>query len=269
MLLPGVLAVCALPPFNGFVSEWLLYRGLFASIANGGSWSAGFALFALALTGGLAGVAFATFYGFIFLGLPRSEAAGTAQEVPAGMGRPMAILAGLCLALSLGGILLLGPLDRVLGVLAPGNPAMLALGLGAELALFAGLATLLLVLGAGAWLWLKQSPVSARPGTWDCGYVQPTARMQYSASSFSAGWAVLMPGWKLRVRRIRELFPRSAALSSGFRDAVGEDLVAVRTDRVAMGLQRFRRLQEGHLSMYLLYILLTLVLMFLWLAVRP
>ena len=270
LILPGVLAVAALPPFNGFLSEWILYRGFFAAILGGDSWPAGATLFALALTGGLAGVAFAKFYGFLFLGLPRSAKAAQAQDPPAAMWAPMAVLAAICLGMSLGGWLLLPLLDRVLGVLAPGAPGLLVAGLGHELAWLAALAALLLGLGAGLYGWLKMAPIEPdRPGTWDCGYAQPSARMQYSASGFADAWAALMPGLRQRVRRIRELFPRPASFSSEFRDVVGEGLVAAFISAAARRMLRFRRLQEGHLALYLLYILVTLVAIFLWLAIRP
>ena len=269
-LFPAVLAVSALPPFNGFVSEWLLYRGFFASFLGGGSWTEGLALTALAITGGLAGVAFAKFFGFVFLGEPRSPEAEHAHDPAAAMGVPMAVLAGLCLALSLGGFLLLPLLDRVLAVLSPGQGPLLAHGLGGDLALCSALSALLMALAAGALLWLRRTPPAAvRPGTWDCGYAQPTARMQYSASSFADGWGEFIPGLRSRVRRIRALFPHSVGFHSEFQDPVGEGLVAPRTELLAQRLLRYRGLQQGHLSMYLLYILITLVGVFLWLIIRP
>jgi len=269
-LFPAVLAVSALPPFNGFIGEWLLYRGLFASFLGGGAWTEGLALTALALTGGLAGVAFAKFFGFVFLGVARSPEAERAHDPGAAMVGPMALLAGLCLALSLGSVLLLPLLDRVLAVLAPGDEPLLALGLGRDLTLLSGLAALLLVLGAGALLWLRRAaPAERRPGTWDCAYARPTARMQYSASSFADGWGEFVPGLRSRVRRIKALFPRAITFQSEFQDPVGEGVVAPRTGRLATRLLRYRGLQQGQLPMYLLYILITLVSVFLWLILRP
>ena len=269
-LLPGVLAVSALPPFNGFLSEWFLYRGFFTSILSGGAWPAGLALTALALTGGLAGIAFAKFYGFVFLGLPRSAEARDAHESPPGMWVPMMVLAGLCLALSLGGMLLLPVLDRVVAVLAPEHPGLLAQGLSLEMARFAELTLLLLGLGALAWYWQGRGQVRAiRPGTWDCGYARPTVRMEYTAGSFADGWSMMVPGVTRRIRRIRELFPRPATFSAGFRDEVGDGVVAAGFLWASHRLQRFRRLQQGHLSVYLLYILITLVGIFLWAMLRP
>lgn len=274
ILFPAMLAVAALPPFNGFLSEWFLYRGFFASLMHGGSWTAGLALSGLALTGGLAAVAFAKCFGFVFLGLPRSPAAEHAHDPGRGMWLPMAILAGLCLALSLGSALLLPLLDRVLAVVAPGTGAMLAPELTHELVLMSGLAVLLLVLGGGAFLWLRRSQDleqvrTDRPPTWDCGYAQPTPRMQYSAASFSNGWAVLVPGVRERIKRIRKLFPGPTSFHTEFRDAVGDGFLADRTLKLTVRLQSFRRLQHGQLSVYLLYILATLVAGFLWMLLRP
>jgi hydrogenase-4 component B len=269
-LFPGMLAVAALPPFNGFVGEWLLYRGLFASCLDGGSWLAGLALTALAATGGLAAAAFAKYYGIMFLGEPRSAEAASAHDPSPMMWGPMVVLAALCLGLGLTGRLLLGPLERVLAVLAPEGAAGLQAGLGHDLDLMALLAGLLLALAAAALLWLRRSlPASRRPGTWDCGYARPSARMQYSASSFADGWGPSVPGLRTRLRRIRGLFPPAISFRSEFQDAVGEGVVAPRMDRLAQRLQRYRSLQQGQLPMYLLYILLALVAVFLWLLVRP
>jgi len=93
--------------------------------------------------------------------------------------------------------------------------------------------------------------------------------MQYSASSFADGWGEFIPGLRSRVRRIRALFPHSVGFHSEFQDPVGEGLVAPRTELLAQRLLRYRGLQQGHLSMYLLYILITLVGVFLWLIIRP
>jgi NADH:ubiquinone oxidoreductase subunit 5 (subunit L)/multisubunit Na+/H+ antiporter MnhA subunit len=270
-IFPAVLAVSALPPFNGFVSEWLLYRGFFAAFLGGGAWTEGLALTALAITGGLAGVAFAKFFGFVFLGVARSPEAEQAHDPAPAMWAPMAALACLCLALSLGSVLLLPLLDRVLAVLAPGDAPLLALGLTRDLSLFAGMAALLLALGAGALHWLNRTPAATapRPGTWDCGYARPTARMQYSASSFADGWGESIPGLKSRVRRVKALFPRGIGFHSRFQDPVGEGFVAPRTERLVRRLLRYRGLQQGQLPMYLLYILITLVGVFLWLIIRP
>jgi hydrogenase-4 component B len=93
--------------------------------------------------------------------------------------------------------------------------------------------------------------------------------MQYSASSFADGWGEFTPGLKSRIRRIRTLFPRGIGFHSRFQDPVGEGFVTPRTERLAQRLMRYRGLQQGQLPLYLLYILVTLVGVFLWLIIRP
>ena len=274
LLFPAVLAVTALPPFNAFLSEWFLYRGLFSSFLRAESWSTFLALPALALTGGLAAVAFAKFYGFLFLGVPRSSEAEHAHDPGPAMLIPMAILAVLCLALGFGSVLLLPLLDRVVAVLAPEATGIIVAGLGRDLQLLTGVMAILVVLGVGLFLWLRRYQRHAltgvdRPPTWDCGYAQPTARMQYSGSSFSDGWAAILPGLKVRMRRIKGLFPRGVSFHTDLRDAVGEGLLEPRIEHLAARLLRFRQLQHGHLSLYVLYILLALLGIFLWMLVRP
>jgi NADH:ubiquinone oxidoreductase subunit 5 (subunit L)/multisubunit Na+/H+ antiporter MnhA subunit len=269
-MFPAVLAVAALPPFNAFLSEWFLYRGLISSFQRGESWAAFLALPALAITGGLAAVAFAKFYGFVFLGEPRTKAVEHAHDPGMAMMVPMMILAVLCLALGLGSVLLLPLLDHVVAVVAPEAAYLLVIGIGRDLELLSGMLALLLVLGALGYLWLFRSRtnLATRPPTWDCGYARPTSRMQYTASSFSDGWAAIVPGFKERMRRIRVVFPRPISYRSEFQDVVGEAFVEPRMDRLAERLLRYRQLQHGHLSLYILYILLALLGVFLWMLVR-
>ena len=102
IFLVGVLAISALPPLNGFVSEWLtlqtmLRSAVLASIATKIVFAVSGAL--LALTAGLAVTCFVKLYAMGFLGLPRSERAGKVQEAGAGVRVPLAVLAVSCLGL--------------------------------------------------------------------------------------------------------------------------------------------------------------------------
>jgi len=272
-LFPAVLAVTALPPFNAFLSEWFLYRGLFLSLGRGYPWSAALGLVALALAGGLAAVAFARFFGTLFLGSPRSRAAEHAHDPAASMLLPMAVLAGLCLAVGLGACLLLPLLDRAIAALAPGAPALLAAGLHGDLRLLAGLELALLLLVAAGVVWLRRPaevPEAAPQDlpTWGCGYAAPVPRAQYTGSSFADAWAPVQPGLRVRMPHLRGLFPGGASFRQAFREPFGEVLLEPRVARVAERLLRFRRLQPGHLPVYLLYVLLTLLGVFLWMLLR-
>ena len=99
LFLVGCVAICALPPLNGFASELLIYLGLFGTLeGRDGLASAATVVPVLALAGGLAVVAFAKLFGTAFLGEPRTETARHAHESPLTMILAMAVLAALCVA---------------------------------------------------------------------------------------------------------------------------------------------------------------------------
>ena len=102
--LVGAVAICGLPPLNGFVSEFLIYLGLFRTLVEGQARSypgAAFAAPALALIGALAVSCFVKVYGAVFLGTARSEHAEHASESPLSMVAPMGVLVACCLLIGL------------------------------------------------------------------------------------------------------------------------------------------------------------------------
>jgi formate hydrogenlyase subunit 3/multisubunit Na+/H+ antiporter MnhD subunit len=100
LFLIAALAICGLPPFNGFVSEFLIYNGMFSGLGASGFqsiWALIFAIFGLALIGGMALFCFTKAYGIMFLGTPRANLGGH----PGNEGRngliPMYVLTALIL----------------------------------------------------------------------------------------------------------------------------------------------------------------------------
>ena len=111
----GTVAIAALPPLNGFVSEWMLFQGLFQGFRISSHLVGILIVIAgalIALTGGLAINAFARAYGIPFLGMPRSGPAAHASEARQPLAGP-ALLAGACVFLGIGAPLVLTALDRV------------------------------------------------------------------------------------------------------------------------------------------------------------
>jgi hydrogenase-4 component B len=98
----GSMAISALPPFNGFFSEWMTFQSLFAGLRTlntGVQWVFIFAVGSLALTGGLAAACFVKAFGTTFLARPRSEEARHAKESGISLKIGMATLAILCLVI--------------------------------------------------------------------------------------------------------------------------------------------------------------------------
>ena len=111
-------SVSALPPFNGFISELLIYLGLLGCLKTGSGLlvsMAALAIMMLALTGALAVIGFTRFAGIIYLGSPRSEAAANATEPPLLLWLPMALGAAGCLAAGILATPILNVLRRPLG----------------------------------------------------------------------------------------------------------------------------------------------------------
>jgi hydrogenase-4 component B len=174
---------------------------------------------------------------------------------------PMLVLGALCVAIGLAPALFWPALANAIAVWepawreAPAPAPLLELG-SFQLALAAG-ATL-----AASVLWhrVKRNGVE-RAGTWDCGFAAPTPRMQYTAGSFAGiitGWF----DWILRMRRHshlpRDNFPAHAAYEEHTPETVLEDVVEPVGQGVMWGSAVVRRLQQGRLQAYILYLLIGL-----------
>ncbi len=273
----GAVAICGLPPLNGFVSELMIYLGLFktiqaepASLAS----AAAFAAPGLALVGALAVACFVKVYGIVFLGAGRSEKAAHAHESGFAMTGPMYVLAGCCVLIGVVPLLFASPLEQAAttwAAAALGTPADIS---GLSLAELAPLgpvsiiaAILIGLLVVGTVVLLRRVRTSPSSLTWDCGYAAPSVRMQYTSSSF-AQWLVDLFAWALRPRvhppKVDTLFPEDTCFESHVDDTVLNKAVRPLTQFVAwlFGLSRY--LQQGSLQAYLLYILVIVVGLLLW-----
>ena len=270
--LVGAVAICGLPPLNGFVSELLVYLGLFDVVRDptGSLWLAGvFAAALLALIGGLAVACFVKVFGAVFLGEPRTPAAEAAHEAPRSMLAPMAILAALCAVIGVAAPAVAPVLDAATAAWAPELTAT-SLDAAAPLAwlpaVYLPLAALAILIGA--WLYRRTRAAPAQVGTWDCGYARPTARMQYTASSF-AQMLVAMFRWVLRPHgarpRLTDPFPTaSARFQTHVPDVVLDRMLASGQQTRERALRYTHWIQRGYTSAYVLYVLVALVLLLLW-----
>jgi len=263
----GAVAICGLPPLNGFVSELLIYLGLFrtAGVGSGASWIwAALAAPALAASGALALGAFVKLGGVAFGGSPRSALGERAHDPGLCMLGPMAVLAALCLGLGLFPGAAEGWLARAVTAWQPGlEPEAARISPLAPLASLSRASLLLLFASAaGAALVLWRSARAPRAVTWDCGYASPSPRMQYTASSFSEllvwlfDWA-LWP--RVKAPRPRGLFPTASRFESEEPDTVLDRGVLPLLSFADRGLSRARALQRGPVQLYLLYILAAVV----------
>jgi hydrogenase-4 component B len=273
--LVGAVAICGLPPLNGFVSELLVYMGLFRSVAAtpGRLWLLGaLGAPALALIGALAVACFVKVFGAVFLGQPRDPRAAHAHESGRALLGPMAALAALCAFIGLGAPLLAPVLDGAVSAWSPEwsglrRPLLALAPLGwvslAALAVLATVGVAAALLRARIRAHAEAPPV----GTWDCGYAQPAPTMQYSSSSF-AEMLVGLFAWALRPSAHRPhlaaVFPHAEGFHSHVPETVLDLALLPSTRAVGRAFHWLHFVQRGTVHRYLLYILLTLMFFFLW-----
>ncbi len=276
----GAVAICGLPPLNGFVSEFLIYMGGFHGVGLARSAAAGAVLIiGLALIGGLAAACFTKAFGVVFLGEPRSPYGADAHEAGLSMRVAMLLLAAGCVGIGLFSpwvVKLMGhavaesgaiPYEAVQGFLAPASSALLKVAVVSGCFLFVVLVLCLIRAK------ILSGRTSSSEGTWDCGYFRPTARMQYTASSFAQPVTAMFEAI-LRTRSHTPsfsdprgapvFFPDAALFESHTEDFFLKSVYAPLFMAVKRFALKFRFLQAGRVQFYILYIALTLFVLLIW-----
>lgn len=265
----GAVAICGLPPLNGFVSEILVYLGAFSSIRSPhGVYGVlpAVAAPALALIGALAVACFVKVYGVAFLGSARSEEHAGGHEAPAVMLWPMALLCAVCLLIGVFPVVVGLPLDNAIAA-CQGSLAPARIGSLAPLGWMSLLGLSLLALVALVWLMMlrrTRALPQAVSVTWGCGYLKPTPRMQYSASSFGSMLVncfrgVLCP--EVHRKEVEGIFPEPGRFATHVPETVLERLYLPFLDYLYRKSAPVRRLQHGKLNVYIFYSFMTLVLL--------
>jgi formate hydrogenlyase subunit 3/multisubunit Na+/H+ antiporter MnhD subunit len=279
LFLVGAAAISGLPPLNGFASEWLVYLAAFHSLggrATGAATLAVLAAPALALVGGLAAACFAKVVGTVFLGNPRTADAERGHEPPVSMLVPMGILAAICVVIGLFPAPWIPALARAaagwsgLPAEALARPAAEAAASGWRVSLVA-LALLVLVTLLALWRRRRLGEAQPEAPTWGCGYAAPTARMQYTGSSF-AELLVLRFRWvffpKKQVHPPVGPFPRHAAFDSHMPDTILDGAIIPSLRHGAALADRLRARVGSRVQSKVLMLLFGVLGLLLWLAER-
>ncbi|RLM23883.1 hydrogenase 4 subunit B [Brenneria alni] len=279
----GCMAISALPPLNGFVSEWFTYQSLF-TLSHEGGFSlrlvAPIAIVMLAITGALAAMCFVKVYGISFSGAPRSEKAAQAREVPWPMTSAMLLLALLCVVLGVGASEVSPIITQVAvsltesatpvvahGILVfPGNPGQTTLSTPLIFILLLALPVLPLLLYVGC----KGGRLNFRQhGTpWACGYAYE-ARMAASAASFTQPLRVMFAPL-YRIRKTLDPAPmmqnalEQTTLAAGRAEPFWDTrLVMPLVNVVQRASRAVQWIQHGDFRLYCLYVVAALVILLL------
>ena len=269
LFLIGSVAICALPPLNGFVSEFLVYfamlKGL--SIDNFGAISTLiFAIAGLALVGTMAILCFTKAFSIIFLGMPRSEQATHVKEdVEMSMILPMSLLVVFALAIGLFPqvvfAFITSPVSVLTGVeivpLSINEPMAILQQISIFTLCFVGVVALLVGLR------LMFGGKVEMHETWGCGYNRPNNFMQYNASSYASPFlTMLRPLFKrvVDIEKPRKLFPKSAHLNMHIDDIEEAYVINPLVKFDEWFLAKFENIQSGNIQSYIRYGLIFLVI---------
>lgn len=275
----GSISICALPFFNGFVSEWLTYQSLlfgFKSASVTAKVVAPMGGAALAFTGALAVACFVKVFGISFLGMPRSDHAKSAKESSPSMVAGMAILALLCLifgifpgytiklfspaVLSLTGAEYMSSSGKGILYISEISSGLSPLAiLVAMLAIFFAAVVLIRIVGGKRRITYGDS--------WDCGITSLTPRMQYTATAFTKPIRIIFkriyrPRRDVKISyTLKPLFVKSIEYSSEITPFFDRYFYKPVTIFILSIAGKVKYLQSGDLHLYLGYILATLILL--------
>jgi hydrogenase-4 component B len=278
--LVGSVAIAALPPFNGFISEWLTFQSLLLSFqisAKAINLTFALSVAALALTSGLAAACFIKAFGISFLALPRSEHARQAREVGFFMRAAMALLAVACVVLGVAPFVALRFLSKAASDLL-GEAPDLRFNWNSIFAneSFASVSPLWIAVALAALI--ASIPIALRVfranrarryyETWGCGRAMHTARFEYTATSFANPFKRV---FSVLYRPVKELaiefhpesrfFVRTISYRNETRSIFDDAIYGPLNRALRSFAHSARLLQSGNVHVYLLYILVTLVVL--------
>ena len=273
LFLVGSLAICGLPPFNGFVSEFLIYSGLFKSLQGAELFPVMFILLGiigLAVIGGLAVFCFTKVFSTIFLGTARSNHTVHSTEVSKGMLFPLWMIGLLILFIGCAPFLLMRPLADIVYVYTGNTQLIISMGYSmTNMCIASGV--LVAVVGL---LWLLRSRVQKKRViqhnvTWGCAYTGANAAVhQYTSASYADNLRQLAPG-VVGVKKEftpfeeTEIFPSPRSFATHSSDIFEDNLITKPADKLLDGMAKIAVFQTVITQHYLLYALVFLIVILL------
>lgn len=276
LFLIAAIAISGIPPFNGFISEFIIYTGLYQWMQDSvllSSVTVIFSILALVMIGGLALLCFTKAFGVVFLGSPRTQFQHEVHEVPFLQLIPLYAIATLIVGIGLFPKYFIHLLSSPIHLFTSSEPVFNLLS-GSQFAntmQSISWATLSLVALVTVVFFIRKWALRKRTtvinSTWGCGYTAPTPKIQYTASSFIHSYAKLfgmVVQFHKKEQPVENLFPNHGHFESHPYDSIEKWLIDYPVMAFKSFLGKFRYLQNGKLQFYLLYgiifILLVLII---------
>lgn len=264
LFLIGSIAICALPPFNGFISELFIYLGMLNGLATKNHFLYPVLMLSigiLAFAGAMALIAFTNMFSTVFLGIPRSEnVQNVNNDSPKLMLLPISILAGFALLIGLFPAffmsIFIAPCSMFTKITFPSQILM-------NISIF----NLILISLIGVLLFIRmfllKNKIVVKHKTWGCGYQNPNPKMQYSNYSFSRPFLGFLTPFFIReldFKQIKELFPQKTHFKSSVIDIFESYIVKPIINFNKFIISKFYWIQGGNIQKYLLYCLIFLLI---------
>ena len=272
IFLIATVSICALPPLNGFVGEFLIYLGIFNSVRDGVSTlAAAGALLSLALIGGIVVLAFSKLYSVVFLGSPRDHHVAEATEVDGCRIAAMVIPVAGILFIGIVPQFAVGITERVaMQFTLAAKPVINSIA-GSTLVSISLVALTLIILTTLLYLWKQRKQrnrVVEQGPTWGCGFTSPNIRMQYTGESFAEGLESIATSLTQNTVEGRavgksEIFPSAHNYNIRHKDKVDRLFSAWWMEMLRQINKRIMRLRTGKINHYILFALVFLVAIFL------
>jgi formate hydrogenlyase subunit 3/multisubunit Na+/H+ antiporter MnhD subunit len=266
LFLIGSLAICGLPPFNGFISEYLIYSGMFSSLSGSGLYVSFIILsgiVGLALIGGLALFCFTRAFGITFLGQERSGRVHISEEVSRFMLAPGYIIAAVIMLIGLASSFLVIPAFETAAAAftnLPADSSILNNTLNnlLQINIMSGL---FIIIAAALFSFRRyifgSKKVTSGP-TWGCGYTAGTSRHQYTAASYSdnfIGLANPVLGSEKIAEKIApsDIFPVTKKFHTESKDIFNDYIIRYPKEFLLSLLKKIAVMQTGQINHYILY----------------
>lgn len=265
LFLLAAIAISGIPPFNGFISEFIIYSGFYHWMQGsllGPLMTIIFSVLALVLIGGLALLCFTKAFGTVFLGQPRHKFHHEVREVSKFQLVPLYLIAVFIVMIGIFPQFFLNGLSRPVQLLS-------GTAITAEFPLSGHFSEIIRSLTIGVWIFIgialvlfavrKLATRKREPAvgpTWGCGYVAPTEKQQYTASSFVRSYSKLFRPILLSSKDEKEIhgiFPSGGKYRTHIYDLLEKHLIDNPISAYKKLLGRFLFLQNGRLQFYILY----------------
>ena len=265
LFLIGSLAICGLPPFNGFISEFFIYNGLFRGLATGNFvfiLAILFTILGLVIIGGLALICFTKAFGIVFLGAPRTEIPEDHDIENKLRVWPMYGIGLFIVVIGIFPLIFNTLLIKVVSRYLPVSDPRVQLQFGETLGKLTivgwyslGFITLILIFYFLRHLITRKRMVS-QEATWGCAYPCTTPKMQYTASSFIRSYRKLAEpilSIKKEKREANGLYPQHIMQRTHAHDKIEIWLIDKPLLMIRKVLNSFVFLQNGNIQAYILY----------------